>query len=197
MRNIGVSKYLGLASVVLIWMVLILFVTTLAEASPIQDQFYDDYGIDLAGFIEVRYGRRLQNDPYQKGASISEARIQVEMSKDVEWATFQFKGDLVGDLVEEKGRGEMRELNAAFSPLENMDVKIGRQTLTWGTGDLLFINDLFPKDWESFFIGRDDEYLKAPSDALKVGLFSDIAEACARSGDAFTVEHPGYRTVLP
>ena len=97
------------------------------------------------------------------------------MSKDVKWAIFQFKGDLVGDLVEEKGRGEMRELNAAFSPLENMDVKIGRQTLTWGTGDLLFINDLFPKDWESFFIGRDDEYLKAPSDSVKVGLFSDIA----------------------
>jgi len=44
-----------------------------------------------------------------------------------------------------------------------------------GTGDLVFINDLFPKDWQSFFIGRDTEYLKAPSDALKVSLFGDFA----------------------
>jgi hypothetical protein len=56
-----------------------------------------------------------------------------------------------------------------------MDVKVGRQVLTWGTGDLLFINDMFPKDWQSFFIGRDVEYLKAPSDAAKVSLFSDFA----------------------
>jgi hypothetical protein len=32
---------------------------------------------------------------------------------------------------------------------------------------------MFPKDWQSFFIGRDTEYLKAPSDAAKVSLFSD------------------------
>jgi hypothetical protein len=56
-----------------------------------------------------------------------------------------------------------------------MDVKVGRQILTWGTGDLRFLNDLFPKDWNAFFIGRDVEYLKAPSDALKVSLFSDLA----------------------
>jgi hypothetical protein len=39
--------------------------------------------------------------------------------------------------------------------------------LTWGTGDLVFLNDLFPKSWVSFFSGRDDEYLKAPSDAVR------------------------------
>jgi hypothetical protein len=56
-----------------------------------------------------------------------------------------------------------------------MDVKLGRQILTWGTGDLIFINDLFPKDWISFFIGRDTDYLKAPSDAIKVSLFGEQA----------------------
>jgi hypothetical protein len=56
-----------------------------------------------------------------------------------------------------------------------MDVKLGRQILTWGTGDLVFLNDLFPKDYESFFIGRDVEYLKHPSDAVKVSMFSDVA----------------------
>jgi len=55
--------------------------------------------------------------------------------------------------------------------------------LNWGDlrvkgdvfGDLIFINDLFPKDWNSFFIGRDNEYLKAPSDAVKVSLFGEWA----------------------
>jgi hypothetical protein len=56
-----------------------------------------------------------------------------------------------------------------------MDVKTGRQILTWGTGDLIFINDLFPKDWNAFFIGRDEEYLKAPSDAVMVSLFTGLA----------------------
>jgi hypothetical protein len=55
-----------------------------------------------------------------------------------------------------------------------MDLKIGRQILTWGTGDLLFINDLFPKDWNSFFIGRDEEYLKAPSDGIRVSLYTKL-----------------------
>jgi hypothetical protein len=53
-----------------------------------------------------------------------------------------------------------------------MDLKVGRQILTWGTGDYIFINDLFPKDYRSFFIGRDDEYLKAPSDALKASFYT-------------------------
>jgi hypothetical protein len=81
----------------------------------------------------------------------------------------------VGDAVTENLSAELREANLLFLPLDFMDVKIGRQTLTWGTGDLLFINDLFPKDWESFFIGRDNEYLKAPSDALKASLFFEPA----------------------
>lgn len=54
------------------------------------------------------------------------------------------------------------------------DIKIGRQILTWGTGDLVFLNDMFPKDWQSFFIGRDSEYLKAPSDAVRLGIFTDF-----------------------
>ena len=37
------------------------------------------------------------------------------------------------------------------------DVKIGQQVLTWGTGDYVFLNDLFPKDYPSFFAGRSDD----------------------------------------
>jgi hypothetical protein len=81
------------------------------------------------------------------------------------------KADLIGDGVEERGDAELRELYVDLSPVRVLDVRMGRQILTWGTGDLIFINDLFPKDFVSFFIGRSLEYLKVGSDAVKFGLY--------------------------
>lgn len=142
-------------------------------ALSIGDQLYEKYEIELNGFIEGRQGWRLQNDPHQKDASISEIRLQLDLTRDADWGIVKLKGDIIGDRVEEKVYGEIREVNILLSPLDYLDLKVGRQTLTWGTGDLLFVNDLFPKDWKSFFIGRDDEYLKAPSDAIKGSIFTD------------------------
>jgi hypothetical protein len=93
----------------------------------------------------------------------------------IESVQLNLKADLLYDAIVDGGSIEFREANIAFSPFPFMDVKAGRQILTWGTGDLLFLNDLFPKDYVSFLSGRDVEYLKAPSDALKVSLFSDLA----------------------
>ncbi|MBN2272050.1 MAG: hypothetical protein JXN61_15655, partial [Sedimentisphaerales bacterium] len=93
----------------------------------------------------------------------------------MDWGDIRVKGDVYGDMVEEQAEFDLREANIFLRPSESMDMKIGRQVLTWGTGDLIFINDLFPKDWNSFFIGRDNEYLKAPSDAVKISLFGDWA----------------------
>jgi len=131
--------------------------------------------LEVHGFAEVRAGYRTQNDPHEKDMSIMESRLQVDLSSFLDWADFKFKGDAVGDLVTEQGDFDTREAYIFARPLDFMDLKAGRQILTWGTGDLVFINDLFPKDWQSFFIGRDVEYLKAPSDAVKAGFFSDLA----------------------
>jgi len=144
------------------------------SASELGDWLYDRYETEFYGFVESRQGWRLQDDPFEENETISEARFQLELSKEFDWGIIRFKGDLVGDRVLDEVRGELRVLNIAFSPLKIMDIKAGRQIQTWGTGDLLFINDLFPKDWESFFIGRDDEYLKAPSDSIRASFFSDI-----------------------
>jgi hypothetical protein len=138
---------------------------------------------DLGGFIEARGGGRTQKDD-QKDATVGEVRLQLEIEKAWERITGRLTFDLYYDGVAEDhddvdledGSGflDLREANLAGSPLDFADVKVGRQVLTWGTGDLLFINDLFPKDWRSFFVGRDDEYLKAPSDAVKLSLFSKV-----------------------
>lgn len=134
----------------------------------------------LHGFLDARYGQRLQDDPYQRDESLAESRLQLGLSRLGEQTTVQLLADFYyDDLVDqdeidlEKGRGwiDLREANLLLSPTYTMDLKLGRQILTWGTGDLVFINDLFPKDWQSFFIGRDVEYLKAPSDAIMASFF--------------------------
>ncbi len=137
------------------------------------ESFFSELPIETHGFYEVRGGYRLQEDKYEKDMSIMEGRFQLDLFSYLDWGDIKFKGDVYGDLVTEKGYFDMREANIFTRPTDFMDLKIGRQILTWGTGDLVFINDLFPKDWQSFLIGRDTEYLKAPSDAAKVSLFGE------------------------
>ncbi len=131
--------------------------------------------VELHGFVETRAGVRTQNDPHEKDGSVMEVRVQGELLTHTEWAEFKYKGDAWGDGITGKGAYDTREAWGFVRPSDFLDVKVGRQVLTWGTGDLVFLNDLFPKDWQSYFIGRDRDYLKAPSDAAKVSLFTDLA----------------------
>lgn len=136
------------------------------------------------GFVDARSGQRLQEDDGQRQAILNEARAQLALSHSGRSVLWQLRSDFVLDeaageqqLDLESGHGciDLREANLLFSPHDSVDIKLGRQILTWGTGDLLFINDLFPKDWQSFFIGRDEEYLKAPSDAIFISFFPRFA----------------------
>jgi len=141
------------------------------EETPLIDRLYDTYGIELAGFGETRWGARLVDDAHEKDFSIGEARLQLELNRDFDWFLLKFKGDLLADAVMDEVDADIRDLSLLFSPTDNMDVQLGRMVSTWGTGDLIFINDLFPKDWQSFFIGRNDEYLKQASNSIKTGIF--------------------------
>ena len=142
----------------------------------------DEPFINVSGFWDIRGGVRTQNDPYEEQFSLGETRLQIGLQKDIGPVSINIVSDFLYDPIAldqhvdlQTGNGwvDLREANIAFSPLSFLDIKFGRQILTWGTGDLIFINDLFPKDWQAFFIGRDLEYLKAPSDALKSSFFSD------------------------
>lgn len=138
---------------------------------------------EIHGFAEGAYAQRLgaSKDVEYKAFIMGEARLQLKSdyffdgdSFLADWQMYlSAKGDLVYDAYDSEFRAEVRELFASFTPTSIMDVKAGRQVLTWGTGDLLFLNDLFPKDYISFFIGRDVEYLKLPSDALRVMLYPE------------------------
>jgi hypothetical protein len=128
--------------------------------------------LNLNGFVDLRGGLRTRHDPaWPRDAMIGEARLQVESEKAWEKAVFDTRMDFIGDGVLEEGDYDLRQARLTWSVSDRLDLRIGRQVLTWGTGDMLFINDLFPKDWQSYFTGRDVEYLKAPSDALRIGWF--------------------------
>ena len=134
----------------------------------------DRFPLDLHGFWEVRAGVRTQKDAAQPAdATLGETRLQLETEKAWNRAVLEFTGDAYLDAVLEDVEFDLRQLRLTWTPFDALDIRLGRQVLTWGTGDMLFINDLFPKDWQSFFIGRDQEYLKAPGDAIKVGWFND------------------------
>ncbi len=139
---------------------------------------------NVTGFLEARIGPRLRNDPNEGDFTIGETRLRLESQWEPGGVAIRLAGDAVYDEVVDRrkpdlktgeGAFDLREANLVWRPLDFADLKVGRQILTWGVGDLIFINDLFPKDFESFFIGRDDEYLKAPSDALRLSLFHDLA----------------------
>ncbi len=146
-----------------------------AEKGPQSDFESFITNLDVHGFYEIRAGYRTRKDKYEKDMSVMETRLQLDLSSYTDWADFKVKGDVMADRVEEQADFDLRQGYMFTRPFDFMDVTVGRQVLTWGTGDLIFINDLFPKDWQSFFIGRDTEYLKAPSDAAKISLFGDFA----------------------
>ncbi len=136
------------------------------------------------GFIEHNVGFKTKNDTTQHDHyNMWEERLQLRTTYytqgDNFWAerstTLHFRGDVVFDQHDRQTSFELRELNVSMNPWSIVDVKIGSQVLTWGTGDYLFINDMFPKDYESYFIGRDDEYLKKPSYAIRSSFYPQFA----------------------
>ena len=120
------------------------------------------------GFLELAAGTRIDGGDEPTTATLAELRGRVG----AEWAADRWVASLEADLTRDQAlhdtRLDLRELAVQFSAGRTLDVKAGRQVLTWGTGDLVFLNDLFPKDFESFFAGRGDEYLNAPSTALRL-----------------------------
>jgi len=140
---------------------------------------------EIHGFVAFDYGVKISDDTTKQDSfNLLEQRLQLKSSCYFEGESYlaekggllNFKGDFtVDEYFNGKTGFDLRELNLSLTPFNFMDAKLGRQVLTWGTGDYLFVNDLFPKDYRSFFIGRDDEYLKKPSDAIKLSFYPSIA----------------------
>ena len=138
---------------------------------------------EVYGWLEYRYAERLRNNSDLHGDEyLNELRFHVDSNFNWSDRSLEVAFDLIVDGVDqqsvdlETGEGwfDLRKFSY-YQPLgDSADLRIGRQVLTWGTGDLLFLNDLFPKDWH-YLLGRDIEYIKTPSDAVKLTFYNDLA----------------------
>ncbi|MFT4926794.1 MAG: hypothetical protein ACI8WB_002893 [Phenylobacterium sp.] len=165
------------------WLDGILVVFTLFTLFTAKAKADDDWGDDwtqiptvsspwqTTGFVEAAFGHFLPANIVESSSSLKELRGRLAVDYSHDDFEFSAKGDWLFDAVLSRSLWQTRALNIAFSPVDNVDIKIGRQVLSWGTGDYLFLNDMFAKDWQSFFSGRDDEYLKAPSDSVRLTYY--------------------------
>jgi hypothetical protein len=131
--------------------------------------------LELHGFLQGHYAGRVSGGEPAPGAGDylwREERLQFKITEQAASGDtgLAAKLDAVHDGVERRSELEVREayLSHRAGPL---DLRAGRQVLTWGVGDLLFINDVFPKDYTALFTGRPMEYLKAPVSGFQLGLY--------------------------
>lgn len=168
--------------------ILLLSVNVRAQELDFDEDLFSDFGeeeqtpaLSFKSFLEARCAPRLFRPTENPLNVMGEARLQLDarytlnkteaaVVTDLKYSALQLEP--LADIENGVGMLDIRELSLRRSIGSSVEARIGRQILTWGTGDLLFINDLFPKDWESFFVGRQLSYLKAPSNAVKVSHYN-------------------------
>ncbi|MCW9000395.1 MAG: hypothetical protein OQK04_16925, partial [Kangiellaceae bacterium] len=123
--------------------------------------------------ISYGYAGLLHDEVNLQSFVFNELRSNSEVTYEEDGLKVNLELELFADqLINETELG-VYQLNFIYSGIKNTDLKIGRQVITWGTGDLLFLNDLFSKGWSSFFNGRNDKYLKPPVDAIRLSVYRD------------------------
>ena len=137
MKNIKIAK-------------LIKFITilTIVLSLGMQKHAYSSELPKIHGFLEEAFAPRIgKDDTRHRQYNMAEGRVQLKsnyyfsgdniLSK---WQTaLHAKCDFVVDLYQGgKFLTELRELNASITPMDIVDIKAGRQVLTWGTGTTFF-----------------------------------------------------------
>jgi len=169
-----------------------LLITTLAWAQDdFSDEFSDEFedafaaeagkegigtvlGFVFTGMVELEQGMNItQTGPKFEGESsddwvMANRRFRLQTQKTTKKGGFFAKIDVVRDDISNDTYVDIREMRLQYTPLKWLDLSVGKQVSTWGVADMLFINDLFPKNWNANFLGRDMEYLKDSSTSLRL-----------------------------
>ena len=131
--------------------------------------------ISLHGFFQGNYSADLASpNPSGGDFKVAEERLQLKLDASKDPFHLFIKADGWFDHVGLDVGSELREGYLDYTA-STWDARVGRQIITWGVGDLVFINDVFPKDYEAFFSGRPLEYLKIGVDGAKIGVYPGFA----------------------
>src|SRR5512138_188165 len=115
--------------------------------------------VDLGGFAQANYAVDVTDPPCPPGGPcdilLADERVQLkaEGASPSGGSSYAAKVDLFYDSVAKRSDVELREAYVDLTG-SHANLRAGRQIITWGVGDLLFANDIFPKDWVAFFTGR-------------------------------------------
>jgi hypothetical protein len=153
----------------------------------------------LHGFGQVHYSGRPGFDPSPApeglgahGFLLAEERLQLKLEARSPKGKVSLlaRPEFYHDAVAEKLDTDLREGYLDYTR-ESWGLRLGRQIVTWGVGDLVFINDVFPKDYAAFFSGRPLEYLKQGVDAAALEFHSEIlsADLVVIPPGLFTADH--------
>ena len=149
----------------------LLLVVSYLFSQPADAQSTGKFPVRFHGFLLGNFAARTGEPGEKEGGRFlwADERLRLEAAGKASTGSLAFllKGDLFHDAVANQPDGELREGYLDYSR-SWLDLRLGRQIVTWGVGDLLFINDVFPKDWNAFFSGRPLEYLKVGVDAAKL-----------------------------
>lgn len=148
------------------WLAILCFI--FLPCAPLR-AFADDVSVN--GFLQANYSANTaEENPDAGDYKWSDERVRIKLNASKEPVDLLIKADALYDNIESNADVELREgyLNSSG---ESWDVRAGRQVITWGIGDLIFINDIFPKDHEAFYSGRPMEYLKKGVDGIKLGAY--------------------------
>jgi hypothetical protein len=131
--------------------------------------------VSLHGFLQGNYSfNTAGSNPDGGDVKLAEERLQLKLDASKDPVHVFVKADGWYDHIAQKWDSEVREGYVDYTA-GKWDARIGRQVITWGVGDLLFINDVFPKDYAAFFSGRPLEYLKEGVDGAKIGIYPGFA----------------------
>ncbi len=129
------------------------------------------FDIGINGFVQTNFSYSLSGSN-PDGGDFKWAEQRGQLKLDISRADFRLfsKLDFYYDHIDRVASSSVRELYVDYVS-DFFDLRAGRQIITWGLGDLIFINDVFPKDYEAYFSGRPLEYLKKGVNALKAGIY--------------------------
>jgi len=131
--------------------------------------------VTFSGFVQQNTAfNTTEANPDGRHYKWLEERVRLQLDATQGNWRLLLKGDAAYDHL---GRGDQSELREGYVDYSagNWDLRAGRQVITWGLGDLIFVNDVFPKDHEALFSGRPLEYLKRGVDAVKFGAYPEFA----------------------
>ena len=130
--------------------------------------------VSIHGFFQGNYSLGTRSNPDGGDFKWEEERVQLKLDANEDPFRLFLKTDVFYDHIDRKADMELREGYADYTS-GKWDTRLGRQVITWGLGDLIFINDVFPKDYEAFFSGRPMEYMKKGIDGAKIGAYPEFA----------------------